>query len=527
MPRGSQFRNLPRRRIKRTKFDLSHERRLTCDPFYLIPILVEDCIPGDHWKIANELVIRCNPLITPIMHEINCFIHYFFTPYRLLWDDWEDFITGGKDGKFTASLPRLEGIYNPSDMSAGSLYDHLFGHTWTAPGRIIAPLAFPKFAYNTIYNEYYRDQNLQDEIPIEWNNIETKDLHIRCWEKDYFTSMLPWQQRGDAPAFPIQGLLNAQFPAPEVSNQNSMLYPSTENILNGNRLNTYGMLAQPDPVNTGILLNFDIKAGDVFSNYLNRNTINMQNAVTFGVSELRLGFQIQRFLERMARTGSRYTEYLRGIFNAFPRDDRLQRPEYIGGSKSPIIISEVLQTSSTDSTSPQANMAGHGVTADRTFCGSYNVQEHGVLMGILSIMPRSMYQQGLERMWRHSSRFDFYLPEFAHLSEQAVYPDEIFNLTSPPNTILGYQGRFDEYRFRKNTVHGLFRDDLDFWHMGRKFSTHPQLNLDLVRPSLSEIQSLKRVLAVPSEDMFLVSVGNKCHVTRPMPWIAIPGLIDH
>lgn len=517
---------MTRKRLPRAKLDLSHERRLTCDPFYLVPILCDKVIPGDKIRLGVDLVIRMNPLVAPIMHEMNVYVHYYFVPFRLLWDDWENYITGGRDGKWSGQIPKI----NMTSVEPGSLFNHLYGMcvnqgSGTNPPAMQQlkklPQAFPHYAYNLIHSEYYRDQNLQDETPLDWTNLQTKDMHIRCWEKDYFTSMLPWQQRGDQPAFPISGNLNAQF----MSNLVVSTTPPAPN-------REYRLGGSASGGSIGIYDSASQTGQDRLQSYLNNNIINLENAVTFGVSELRYGFQIQRFLERMARTGARYSEFIKGTYDANPADYRLGRPEYIGGSRTPIIISEVLQTSSSDSTTPQGNMAGHGLSADRTFVANYYVQEHGLIMGIMSVMPRSLYQQGLDRVWLGESRFDEYIPDFMNLSEQGVTTAELFNEYRNPNPdeVEGFIGRYDEYRYKRNTVSGLFakkEGGLFHWHMGRYFDTKPALNLDLVRPSLSEIQNLKRVLAVPSEDMFLITVGNKYHVTRSISWIATPGLIDH
>ena len=509
--RGAQFKTVNTPRIRRNKMELSHERRLTADMFFLYPILVDDCIPGDHWRVANEIVLRMNPLVAPIMHEINAYVHYFFVPYRLLWNDWENFITGGRDGNFVTDLP-YDTIGN---RDVESLWDYFGFNTLTAGQTVIeAPLIFPRRAYNLIYNEYYRDQNITDPVDLDYVNPATKDLHIRCWEKDYFTSMLPWQQRGDAPAMPIGGHLH-------VLGQSGAFGVSDSSSLSPMKFFHTG------PNYTAYL--FNQMAADNVKGFVEGNLyVDMSNAATFDVSDLRLAFQIQKFLERNARTGVRYVEFLKAHFPAWPRDDRLQRPEYVGGSKTPIVVSEVLQTSSTDSVTPQGNMAGHGLSADRTFVGSFRVQEFGLIMGIMSIMPRALYSQGIDRVWLKKSKYDFYFPEFSNLSEQAVYTPEIYNYgPAPMDKVIGYQGRYDEYRFKRSTVHGKFRSDFDYWIIDRKFDSAPTLNLDLVRPNAAERFALKRVMAVPSEPMFLITFGNRCHVTRPMPYIAEPGLIDH
>jgi hypothetical protein len=471
------------------------------------------CIPGDKWRMANEIIIRMNPLVAPIMHELNCYVHYYFVPLRLLWDDWEKFITGGADGKFVGELPR----WYTGSKDIGSLWDYCGMNTLEQGQTLIKnPLVFPRRAYNMIYNEFYRDNNLTDPVDIDFINPDTKDLHVRAWEKDYFTSMLPWQQRGDPPAMPITGSLNAVFNG-GTSNYETDTTRNGTIVLESDGFVALPVLGYPNSQN----------AGQYLKAFLNKNKVDVSDATTFDVSDLRLAFQIQRFLEKNARGGARYPEFLKMHFPAYPRDDRLQRPEYIGGSKMPIIVSEVLQTSQSDST-PQGNMSGHGLAANRTYVANYNVQEHGIIMGIMSLMPRTMYSQGIDRVWLAETKYDFYFPTFANLSEQAVYTEELYNYGPEPiDKVVGYQGRYDEYRFKRNTIHGLFRTDFKHWHLGREFANAPTLNEDLIRPNAEERQAMKRVLAVTSEPMFLITFGNKLHVTRPMPYMAEPGLIDH
>jgi len=527
MSRAAQFKRTLRRAVRRNKFDLSHEKRLTADMFMLTPVLLDDCIPGDVWRIGNEIIIRMNPLVAPFMHEVNCYVHYYFVPYRLLWQDWEKFMTGGQDGKYTAELPRQTN----GNRTESSLWDY-FGFNVLSGSQTIAknPLVFPRRAYNFIYNNFYRDPNIMPEVDLDWTNDPTKDLHVRCWEKDYFTSMLPWQQRGTAPSIDIQ-LLNANAKA--IFNQRMIQYGDINGAyysfgLDGGNGVPFRLV--PTGIPNNMSQNDINAANNTITNALNNNTINLSDVSTVGfdVKDIRMAFAVQRFLERNARGGARYVEFLKNQYNAFPRDDRLQRPEYIGGTKTPIIISEVLQTSSSDASTPQGNMAGHGLSADRTYAASYKVQEHGLIMGIMSIMPRTMYSQGIDRVWLKDSKYDFYFDVFANLSEQAVYVEELYNYgPSPIDRVIGYQGRYDEYRYKRNTVHGKFRTDFEYWHLGRKFANHPTLNADLVRANDQERYDMKRIMAVPSEPMFLITFGNRCHVTRGMPYIAEPGLIDH
>lgn len=492
-------------RPSRSVFDLSHEVKLTCDMGQLIPIMSEELVPGDTFKLGNQIVIRMQPLVAPIMHEINAYIHYFFVPYRLLWSSWEDFITGGKDGSFTTSLPTHGGTVGENGV--GSLWDYLGFPPAIAIPTNQRPLAFPMYAYNMIYNEYYRDENLTDEIALS-----TKTIQNRSWEKDYFTSALPWQQRGTAPSLPISGLTSAEWLASDFAT-------STPDVTGNIAFATTRPTSADDKM--------AVKAGDSFTNainFFNNNVVDLSSATTFNVSDLRLAFQIQKFLERNARAGARYKEFLGEHFGYTVKDDRLQRPEYVGGTKSRVIVSEVLQTSSTDATSPQANMAGHGITADAGFAGTYTAPEFGVIMGILSIMPKPAYSQGVDRTWLRRTRYDYYFPEFANLSEQAIRRQEIYASTveAENNTIFGYQGRYDEMRYRPNRVCALMRTDFDYWHMGRIFTAAPELNDTFVK-----CVPTKRVFAVPTEPGCIVQVGNLIKAIRPLPIMAEPGLIDH
>ena len=261
-------------------------------------------------------------------------------------------------------------------------------------------------------------------------------------------------------------------------------------------------------------------------NALNKNTVDLSSATTFDISDLRLAFQIQKWMERNARAGARYTEFLRAHFGVSPRDERLQRPEYIGGSKSPVIFSEVLQTSSTDVTSPQGNLAGHGLTVSQSYCGKYHATEYGLVIGLMSVMPRTSYSQGINRQWLRRTKYDFYFPEFANLSEQAVENAEICaTASSAHNTgIFGYQGRYDEMRTKDNMVCSQMRDTFDYWHLARQFdpTTPPTLNDDFV-----ECIPRKDIFAVPSEPGLIVSFGNIIKAIRPLPIMGEPGLIDH
>ena len=485
---------------RRSVFDLSYEKKLTCDMAQLIPVMCDEVVPGDVFKIGNQAVVRFQPLVAPILHEINMYVHYFFVPYRILWDDWEDFISGGVDGQFSDPIPEWE----PTVTTEGSLWDFLGFPVGVDPDGAY-PLDFPRRAYNLVYNEYYRDENLQTEVALTNETILN-----RAWEKDYFTSSLPWQQRGTAPALPISGTSSAVFP--------SSLFVASAGATPNVRL---GETLIPDKVviaNTGNLTGA--------RNAFNNNTVDLSTASTFDIADLRLAFQIQKWMERNARAGVRYTEFLRAHFGVSPRDERLQRPEYIGGSKAPCIISEVLQTSSTDSTTPQGNLAGHGITVSDAYCGKYHAQEFGLIIGIMSIMPRSAYSQGIDKQWLRKTKYDFYFPEFANLSEQAILNAEICATGTPAHNqdIFGYQGRYDEMRTKNSQIVSGMRTTFDYWHLGRQFNTGspPVLNEDFIK-----CVPRKDIFAVPSEPGLIVNFANIIKAFRPLPYMAVPGLIDH
>lgn len=511
--------------------DLSYTKTFTCDMGEAIPVMCDEVVPGDVLSIGNEMVIRFQPLVAPILHEINAYVHYFFVPYRLLWDDWENFITGGKDGDFIAEIPAVTsvseptGVVNGSSATVGSLWDY-FGFPLVEQ---LSVNAFPFRAYNLVYNEYYRDPNLTSPLALDGDYIEggeptgwTVPKH-RCWEKDYFTSSLPWQQRGVSPSLPLTGTGSAVWPQERFSGADF-----TEDI----PLYLYPKQFEQDKSKFSNLG----RNVEALKELMNSNTIDLSTVGTFDVNDLRLAFQVQRWLEAQARGGSRYVETLRMHFSISPNDERLQRPEYIGGTKSPIIVSEVLQTSGSNingQSTPQGNLAGHALTADFNHVGKYRVKEYGLILGILTVMPRLSYNsQGINRQWLRTNKYDYYWPEFANLSEQAIYEAEIFATsannrhiffdTLDKNDFFGYQGRYDEMRTKNNMVCGEMRDELSYWHLAQNYSTAPRLNEAFV-----ECRPSKRIFAVQNRDGLVVQFGNSIKALRPIPISSTPGLVDH
>lgn len=510
MPR--QFESVKSARPGRSVFDLSYSKLLTCDMGQLIPVMCDEMVPGDLFNVGNEMVIRYQPLVAPILHQVWVFIHTFFVPYRLLWDQWEDFITRGITGNLEPALP----TWSPTSNGIGSLWDYLGFPTGVVPTGAL-PLDFPRRAYNLIYNEYYRDETLISEVAAT-----NETILRRAWAKDYFTSALPWQQRGTAPALPISGSSSAEWSAAI----DAMLYPNSlvgganKQIQNGSAGAAQSTIELADGSNWPS--SQDLKAR-LTTAQLNSNTVDLSDASTFDVADLRLAFQLQKWMERNARSGARYVEFLKAQYGTAPTDDRLQRPEYVGGAKVPVIVSEVLQTGET-ATTPQGNMAGHGLVADMSYIGKYHAQEFGLIMSIMSVIPEAMYQQGIDRQWLRRSNWDFYNPSFANLSEQAIERAEIYasGVEAENRTIFGYQGRYDEMRVKRNMVCGQMRDTFDYWHLGRQFGSAPTLNQAFI-----ECNPDKRIFADQADPGLIVSIGNKIKAIRPMPVIAEPGLIDH
>lgn len=405
------FNSVKMTRPRSNVFDLSHDVKLSCNMGYLIPTMVLDCIPSDRFKIGCESLLRFQPLISPVMHRFDVSMHYFFVPYRLLWDGWTDFITN-TGGSLIPAVPILKVSKNDADMTIGSLNDYLGLPVATGVDATTVDIAaFAHSAYQLICNEYYRDQNLMPEVDyklVDGNNAANRaaltTLRRRCWEHDYFTAALPFAQKGAAVDLPL-GTFN------DVGIR----------INNGSpTVDSYHVDMQPElggaPVGGPVDVGVPTEAStDVIDN-LYAKTSDLQPEATT-INDLRRAFRLQEWLEKAARGGSRYVENILSFFGIKSPDARLQRPEYITGTKSPVTISEVLNTTGTDD-APQGTMAGHGISVTSGKYGSYFVQEHGLIMGIMSIMPKTAYQQGVPKHYlKTTDPFEYYWPQFAHIGE--------------------------------------------------------------------------------------------------------------
>nr|WAE43417.1 MAG: major capsid protein [Microviridae sp.] len=491
------FKSVQTAHPQRSVFDLSYSKLLTCDMGQLIPVMCDEVVPGDKFKISAECVVRMMPLVAPVLHEINLYVHYFFVPARILWDGWETFITGGKLGDDTSVLPRFVPDSDVQNIKKYSLWDYFGCPVDVYPDDAHRPIDMPWRAYNRIWNEYYRDETLQGLVD---ETTQYMPLY-RNWTKDYFTSALPFQQRGTAPAMPIGG--------------HAPVFVDEDTYAKAVKSGTWDSSGLFTPVGVPGAHTDPDKA--VYAD------LNSVSGAATDISDLRLAVQLQRYLERSARGGIRYTEWLHSMYGVCPNEARLQRPEYIGGLRSPVIVSEVLQTSETGTT-PQGTMAGHGITVAQDYCGSYFAQEFGYILGIMSIMPVPMYQQGVNRQWLRTSRFDFFNPLFVGLSEQGVEEAELFlsDNEAANKIIFGYQGHFDEMRYKPNLVCADMRDTFNYWHIGRSFASAPGLN-----DTFLQCIPRKDIFADQADPGFLVHWSNRITAVRPLPVLAAPGFMDH
>lgn len=517
-----KFSEVPRAEIPRSTFDRSHGHKTTFDAGYLVPIFIDEALPGDTHTVRMTGFARLATPIFPLMDNMVMDTHFFSVPVRLLWDNWQKFNGEQTDpGDSTDFLvPQVAGVGNEG---AGSLWDYLGVPTGQFTDAISISALFSR-AYNLIYNEWYRDQNLQDSVVVDrGDGPDDKADYVllrRGKRHDYFTSALPWPQKGDSVSIPLGTL------APVVSNT---LAPNFTNA-SGDIRNLFMDNAGPPVLwSVGGVPTAPTIDGTAFFGSITGLHADLSTATAATINSLRQAFQIQKLLERDARGGTRYTEIVRSHFGVTSPDARLQRPEFLGGGSSPVTISPVPQTGSTDATSPQGNLAaiGTALLSNHGFTASFT--EHCVLIGIVSVRADLTYQQGFERMWHRRTRYDFYWPALAHLGEQAILRKEIFATGNDVDDeiIFGYQERFAEYRYKPSRISGLFRSTvagtLDSWHLSQEFATAPVLDAAFI----VENPPVDRVIAVPAEPHFLFDSYFQMRSARPMPVYGVPGLIDH
>lgn len=509
------------RKPQKNNFDLSHDRKFSLNMGDLVPILCQEVIPGDTFNLQSQHMMRLAPLASPVMHTINAYTHYFFVPNRILWNGWEDFITGGEDGYANPAYPFLS-----TNVNKGTLPDYL-GLPLSPDGT--PPLkysALPTSAYHLIYDEYYRDQNLQ---PKKWkplvdgnnnSNIagDYQPLLKRAWEHDYFTSALPFAQKGPEVILPLGDTAEIVFKQggyTQVRGENGDLITGANHGLSVS--GGGGMMTDSQQV--------------AITDISTSHQVDLSSATSSTINELRKAFKLQEWLEANARGGSRYIEHIYNIFGVKSSDSRLQRPEYLGGGKSSISISEVLQTSGTaqDDTgytaTPLGEMAGHGINVGNSNDFRASFEEHGYIIGIMSVRPQSAYSQGIPKHFSKFDKFDYFYPQFANIGEQEVKYKELYvgadQTEAQGEETFGYVPRYSEYRYNQSTVHGDFRDSLEYWHMARKFATRPHLNSEFIK-----IEPLNRIFAYEGDevDHLYCHIYFKINARRPLPLFNVPSI---
>lgn len=474
--------------MKRGKFSLSHTRLFTCDMGTLIPCGLLEVLPGDSIQQATSALVRCSPLLTPVMHPVDVRIHHWFVPHRLVWNDWENFITGGPDGLNASTFPTRTFATGPA---IGTLSDYL--GVPTAVNNIEVS-ALPYRGYALIWNEFYRDQDLETALTIDLTDgadtTTNTTLQYIDWEKDYFTSARPWEQKGPSITIPLGTEAPILGIGRGVGSSWSTIGAAVDVVETGGATRQWAFGAPG-----GTTPFFEVTS-DVEGTAAPKIRADLSNASAASVNLLREAFALQRFEEARARYGSRYTEYLRYL-GVRSSDARLQRPEYLGGGRNTIQFSEVLQTAGTSAGAQTGvgNLGGHGIAAMRSNRYRRFFEEHGYIFTLMSIKPKTMYIQGIPRTWNRRVKEDFWQRELQHIGQQEVLNKEVYAAHATPNGTFGYQDRYDEYRRQESWVSGEFRTTLNTWHFARSFASDPALNATFVK-------------CVPPETPFAVNSSN-------------------
>ena len=445
--------------MKRSKHSLSNYKLLTCDMGKLVPVGVTPVLPGDTIQQRTSALIRVSPLVAPVMHPVVVRFHHWFVPYRILWDGWEDFITGGPDGNNAESPPTL----GTMDAIGKNEIDDYTGVATNAG--IMQINAWYRRAYNMIFNEWYRDVHLQTEVAEDNPSLQ----HI-AWEKDYFTASRPFTQLGDEVTLPVVGDVTV----------NPVGAPTWQVEGHGGEFHLQALTGEPLDAR---LSSTTTESGNL--DWLDPNLqIDLSEASQVSINDFRMGFALQRYKEARARYGSRYTEYLRYL-GVKSSDARLQRPEYLGGGKQTIAFSEVLQHVDDDTgqeRGPLGKMAGHGISAMRTNKYRKFFEEHGVVMTLMSVRPKTVYNNSIPRELLKQTKEDYYQKELEHVGQQEVWQGELFAGDDTNNkNVFGWNDRYAEYRHQPSTVAGNFRDTLNYWHMARDFTEAPVLNESFIQ----------------------------------------------
>lgn len=504
--------------MKRSKFSLSHYKLLSCDMGELIPCGLTEVLPGDTVQQATSLLVRVSPMVAPVMHPVHVKVHYWYVPHRLVWQDFENFITGGPTGTDASVFPT---IASGAGFSVGTLADYLGCPTGVSAMPVSA---LPFRGYSLIWNEFYRDQDLQTPLVVSRaSGLDTTTntaLQNSCWEKDYFTTSRPSPQKGTAVGIPIGtsapvrglavaagGSTGATAGFHEIS---GLGLPAGTNSL-GNTTGAF-LAASKSAAATVNSTAFTTANTNVFAD--------LTAATAATISQLREAFAIQKYKENRMRYGSRYVEYLASAFGVKSSDGRLDRPEYLAGGKQVIQFSEVLQTGGTSAGAPTGvgNLTGHGIGAVRSNRYRKYFEEHGYIYSFLVVQPKTMYAQGLARHWNRRIKEDFFQRELQHVGQQPVLNKELYAPSGTPDGTFGWQDRYDEYRRTESGVGGEFRTTLDYWHMARLFGSAPALNASFVSSNPT-----KRINQVTTADVLWIMANHSIQARRIVAPQGTPG----
>lgn len=549
--KNNMFKHVPTPNVRRNLFDLSHEVKMSGKFGYLYPILCMDTLPGDTIREQMSVMVRFAPMLAPIMHRVDVRTHFFFVPNRLLSDAWQEFITGGQDGLSEKVLPYVtaKGLYDaqggPDLMVKGTIWDYLGLPVASGTGgnnvnqQRISVLPFRAIA--KVWNDFYRDPNFDEEfnlhLNLEGNVSEDTQLseimvlkrYRAAWEKDYFTSALPFAQRGAQVLMPLAGTLDIDYYEQSHVMTTDGWAPVGSSTLKG------------EPTGDGHGPNLFMDDGGTPQAARIENIESAEMDATTTINDLRRALAIQRWLEVNARGGARYIEQIEGHFNVRVPDYRLQRAEYLGGGKQPVQISEVLTTA--EGEVPVGDMAGHGLSVGSTNSFTYRCEEHGWVVGFLTVIPRTAYQNGIAKFWLRQSRFDFGWPELANLGEQEIKQMEVNydfmdSKQEQNEKLFGYIPRYAEYKFMNDRVAGDFRDTLDFWHLGRYFGSNENENEVVLDEQFTSVYedlaagvpgspwSLRRIFAVQDgTDYLWMQLYHRLTAKRPLPYFGVPSIM--